>query len=119
MEYMLMFHSPAEDLDRRKETGEYPEYWDAWRAYIGAAYGAGIVKSGSELEGAAAASTVRERFGKRQVQDGPYAETKEVLGGFLIIDVPGIDEALHWAALSPSTRSGSTEVRPVRPVNQG
>ena len=59
------------------------------------------------------------RDGKRQVQDGPYADTKELLGGYLIIDVPTLDDALLWAERSPSSLSGSTEVRPVLPRGGG
>ena len=56
---------------------------------------------------------MRFRDGQREVLDGPFAETKEMLGGYLIIDVPSLDDALTWAARSPSSSTGSTEVRPV------
>ena len=55
------------------------------------------------------------RGGKRQVQDGPYADTKEKLGGFFIIDVPDLDKALEWAARCPAASTGSVEVRPTLP----
>lgn len=55
------------------------------------------------------------RDGKRQIHDGPYADTKEHLGGYFIIDVEGLDQALDWAARSPNVGTGTTEVRPVLP----
>jgi hypothetical protein len=56
---------------------------------------------------------VRFRNGQREVLDGPFAETKQMLGGYLIIDVPSLDDALTWAARSPSSSTESTEVRPI------
>lgn len=61
----------------------------------------------------ATATTVRFRNGQREVLDGPFAETKQMLGGYLIIDVPSLDDALTWAARSPSSSTESTEVRPI------
>jgi hypothetical protein len=57
-------------------------------------------------------TTLRQRDGKRQVQDGPYADTKEQLGGFYEIDVPDLDTALDWAARCPAAATGAVEVRP-------
>lgn len=113
MEYLLLFNSPAEDLDRKRDDPESSGFWEAWRAYMGAIYAAGVVKSGNALEPPFTATTVRLRDGKRHVHDGPYADTKELLGGYLVIDVPSLDEALLWAARSPSSSAGSTEVRPI------
>jgi hypothetical protein len=59
------------------------------------------------------------REGKRLVHDGPYADTKEMLGGYLVIDVASLDEALVWAARSPSSQLGSTEVRPILKLPAG
>lgn len=113
MQYLLTFNSPASDLERKPNDPAFADYWESWRAYMGAVYAAGIVKSGNALEAPFTATTVRIRDGKRQVHDGPFADTKELLGGYLVIDVPSLDEALTWAARSPSSQSGSTEVRPV------
>jgi hypothetical protein len=113
MEYMLMFNSGAEDLERKQDDPASGAYWESWRAYMSAIYAAGIVKSGNALEGPFAATTVRIRDGKRLVHDGPFADSKEMLGGYLVIDVPTLDDALAWAARSPSSASGSTEVRPI------
>lgn len=113
MEFMLLFHQPPRELSRKTEDPESASYWESWRAYMGAIYGAGVVKSGNALEPAETASTIRIREGQREVHDGPYPDTKEMLGGYLIIEVPTQEEALLWAARSPSTHTGRTEVRPV------
>jgi hypothetical protein len=81
-------------------------------------YSAGIVKSGNALASPFSGTTVRLRDGKRQVHDGPFADTKELLGGYLVIDVPSLDEAMAWATKSPSTASGSTEIRPIADVRR-
>jgi hypothetical protein len=62
------------------------------------------------------ATTVRIRDGRRQVEDGPFADTKEQLGGYFVIEVPDLDTALDWAAKAPSALTASVEVRPVLPM---
>ena len=74
---------------------------------------AGVFVGGAGLESPQAATTVSVRDGKRQVHDGPYAETKEFLAGFAIIDVPNLDVALEWAARHPAAGHSSVEVRPL------
>ena len=113
MEYMLLFHQPATELERTQDDPASADYWESWRAYMSAIYSAGIVTSGQGLQPPSTATTVRVRAGQREVLDGPFAETKEMLGGYVIIEVPSIDDALTWAARSPSSGTGSTEVRPV------
>jgi hypothetical protein len=71
------------------------------------------MRGGNELADSATATTVRVRDGKRVVTDGPFAETKEVLGGFMVFECPSLDQALEWAAKIPAARYGSIEVRPV------
>ena len=87
-------------------------------AYVGAAYASGCVKSGAGLQPVRTATTLRVSGGKRQVQDGPFADTREQLGGFFVIDVPSLDAALEWAARAPCAARGGVEVRPVMPVEQ-
>lgn len=115
MQYMLIFAEPPEHFSRREDPENGPEYWGAWSAYVGAMMESGIVVNGSGLMPPDTATTVRIRDGKREVQDGPFAESKEMLGGFFIVEVPDLDTALEWAARSPSSSYGSTEVRPVMP----
>ncbi len=113
MQYMLLFHQPAGELERTPDDPASADYWESWRAYMSAIYDAGVVTSGNVLLPPSTATTVRFRDGQREVLDGPFAETKEMLGGYLIIEVPSLDDALTWATRSPSSSTGSTEVRPV------
>ena len=74
---------------------------------------AGVMKGGASLQPTMTATTVRVRDGKTAKTDGPFAETKEQLGGYYVIDVPNLDEALKWAAKCPGAKGGSVEVRPL------
>ena len=70
--------------------------------------------SGKELDGRSTAKVVRVRDGERLVTDGPFAETKEILGGVFVIDLPDLDEAIRLAALIPAAKdTGSIEIRPI------
>lgn len=115
MEYMLIFTETQADFAKRNDPVEAPAYWGAWSAYCKALAESGIMVSGAGLQPPETATTVRIRDGKRTLHDGPYAEAKEMLGGFFVINVPDLDAALEWAARSPSSSYGSTEVRPVLP----
>jgi hypothetical protein len=77
---------------------------------------AGIYVTGNRLRGVTTATRVRVTDAGTQVVDGPYADTKEQLGGFHIIDVPDLDTALAWAARCPSASRGVVEVRPIWPT---
>jgi hypothetical protein len=113
MQFMLAFTEPASEWAKRDDPAAAPGYWAAWNAYIGALGQAGVIVSGNGLLPPHTATQVKVRDGKRLIHDGPYADTKEHLGGYFIIEVPGIDEALEWAARSPNASVGNTEVRPV------
>lgn len=115
MQYMLLFTEPAEDFAKRTDPAAAPAYWGAWSTYVAAVREAGILVNGDGLEPPDTATTVRVRAGKRAVQDGPFADLKEQLGGYFVIEVPDLDAALDWAARSPSALCGSVEVRPVMP----
>jgi hypothetical protein len=113
MQYML--------LDYVRESGwpaltraEQERWLGAYRAYMQAMTQAGVLKSSSGLHPTSSATTVRIANDKPQVLDGPYADTKEQLGGFHIIEVPDLDAAISWAARSPTALHGVVEVRPVR-----
>lgn len=88
---------------------------DDWTAYTQALIEAGIMVNGAGLQGIDTATTVQVRGGERLLTDGPFADTKEHLLGFYVIDVPDLDTALDWAAKVPNVRTGSVEVRPVMP----
>jgi hypothetical protein len=121
MQYMLAFHETAADFAARADAAAAGPYWGAWTAYIGAMAQAGIIVGGNGLQPPHTGTTVRVRDGARTltdgatVHDGPYADSKEQLGGYFIIEVPDLDAALEWAARSPCASTGSTEVRPVLP----
>ena len=115
MEYMLIFTETAAEFAQRQDPEQAPVYWGAWSAYCNALVESGIMVSGAGLQPPETATTVRIRDGQRHVHDGPYAESKEMLGGFFVIEVPNLDVALEWAARAPSASCGATEVRPVLP----
>jgi hypothetical protein len=95
-------------------TAEQERWLGAYRAYVEAMAQAGVLKSGNGLMPTAAATTVRVKEGQTRVLDGPYADSKEQLAGFHIIDVPDLDTAIAWAARCPTALHGVVEVRPVR-----
>jgi hypothetical protein len=110
---LLVFESP-EAFAARNKDGSDP-YTGAWRAYYKALIEAGIYVGGAPLEVPETATTVRLKEGKRRVQDGPFADTKEQLGGFTILELPSLDAALDWAARCPAASIGAVEVRPLAP----
>ena len=115
MDYMLMFYEPAAQFEQRRDRVQSQPYWAAWMAYVQAMHASGLVKSGAGLQPPATATTLRTSAGKRHVQDGPFADTKEQLAGFFVIDVPDLDTALAWASRAPCAATGGVEVRPVLP----
>jgi len=112
MQYMLLIYN---------EPNGWTSLSEAERGAIYAAYGAftqelqesGKMVAGDALQPVSTATSVRVRDGETLTIDGPFAETKEVLGGYYLIDVDTIDEALDWAARIPGARHGTIEVRPV------
>jgi hypothetical protein len=108
---LIIYESPA-SFEIRNTPGKAREYWDGWSAYSKALRDAGVFVGGAGLLPPDSATTIQLRDGKRHVQDGPYADTKEQLGGFYIVDVPTLDDALEWAARIPAGPGSVTEVRP-------
>jgi hypothetical protein len=84
-----------------------------WEDYTAQLIAAGAMVSGEALQPSPTSKTLRIENGERIVTDGPYAETKEQLGGYYLIDVESVEDALEWAAKLPSNEYGSTEIRPV------
>ena len=115
MDYMLMFYEPKGEFERREDRAGSQPYWAGWMAYVQAVHASGVFKSGAGLQGPASGTTLRVIDGKRRIQDGPFADAKEQLGGFFVIDVPDLDAALSWAARAPCAATGGVEVRPVLP----
>ena len=116
MKYTILIYETEAEFSARTDDKRKEAYWGAYRAYTKALTDAGIMAGGAALQPAQVATTVRQQSGKRQVQDGPYAETKEQLGGYIVIDVPDLDKALEWAARCPAASSGAVEVRPNLPT---
>ena len=110
---LLIFESPEAFAARNND--ETDAYLGAWRAYHKALVEAGVFVGGNPLQAPETGTTVRLKDGKRRVQDGPYAETKEQLAGFIILELPSIDAALEWAARCPGASIGAVEVRPLAP----
>ena len=113
---LLIFESP-EAFATRKAPESNP-YLGAWRAYYKTIVEAGIYVGGDPLEVPETATTVRVMEGKRRVQDGPFADTKEQLAGFMILELPSLDAALDWAARCPAASAGAVEVRPLAPESR-
>lgn len=109
-QYMLLIYGdPADSVPADEQEAQYAE----WLNYTNALVASGAMVNGAPLEGTEAAKTVRVRGGDVQLNDGPFAETKEILGGYYLVDVPSIDDAVALAAKMPNIESGSVEVRPV------
>jgi hypothetical protein len=108
---LLIYHTP-EEFGMRKNDYKDP-HLGAWRAYYKALVEAGVYVAADALEVPETGTTVRVREGKRRVQDGPYADTKEQLAGFIILELPSVDAALEWAARCPGASIGAVEVRPL------
>ena len=112
MRYLLLIYT-AESVDNNMTEAEMGAVIEAYGAFGAEAQAAGVIEAGERLLPVASATTTRTRNGKTTITDGPFAETKEALGGFYIINVKDLDEANAWAAKIPSAKHGSIEVRPI------
>jgi len=114
MKYAMLIYESPQAFESRV-NGDNDPYVGAWRAYYKAVVDAGVYVGGDPLQLPETAATVRQQDGKRHIQDGPYANTKEQLAGFMILELPSLDAALNWAARCPATAVGAVEVRPLAP----
>lgn len=117
MRYLLLLANAPDAwdvADARPADGEDDGVIDDWTAYTRALHEAGVLVGGAALHEPANATSVRVRAGERLLTDGPFAETKEHLIGYYVIDVADLDAAVAWAARVPNARTGTVEVRPVR-----
>ncbi len=112
MQYMLLIYGNEAAMETATKA-EGDRILAAYGAYSEALVKAGVMVGGNRLQRSASATTVRMADGKTQVLDGPYAETKEQLGGYYLIEVPDLDAALSWAARCPGASHGTMEVRPI------
>lgn len=112
MKYAILVYETEDDFANR------PKHTPAYNAYSEALTKAGVAAGGAALSPSHTATTLRLRNDQRNVQDGPYADTKEQLGGLFIIDVTDLDTALDWASRCPAASNCAVEVRPLRPMTQ-
>jgi hypothetical protein len=112
MQYLLLIHDDPQRLAGMSEDARGSLFRE-YMAYTQSLRDAGAFVEGNQLHGPDTATVVRVRDGETLTTDGPFAETKEQLGGYYLIDVESLDEALDWAARIPSARVGTIEVRPV------
>jgi hypothetical protein len=112
MKYMLLIYGNEAGMQSASKT-DIEQMMAAYGAYSEAMKKAGVIAGADRLQPTAAATTVRVADGKSKVLNGPYAETKEQLGGYYIVDVPDLDAAIAWAARCPGASHGVVEVRPI------
>ncbi len=112
MHYMLlMYHDPT--LAPAYDSAEGQAEFAGWMGYTQAMRDEGVHVAGEALQPTQTATTVRVRDAETLTVDGPFAETKEILAGFYVLDLPDLDSALAWGAKAPNIDYGSVEVRPV------
>jgi hypothetical protein len=110
MHYLLLIYGDPSEAPPESQSDEQMQRWFQYTEDLESA---GVMKGGNALQMPEAATTVRIRNDETLLTDGPFAETKEILGGYYLIDVPDLDAALGWAAKMPNITYGSVEVRPV------
>lgn len=115
MKYMLVIHEDQSDFAARNDPARAETYWAAWMSYAEQIKAADPDYTGAALQPPETGTTVSGQGDAKQVHDGPFADSKEQLGGFFIIDVDNLDIALELASTCPATKNGAVEVRPVLP----
>jgi hypothetical protein len=113
VQYMILIYGNENEFAQLAQGAAKGQMYAAFEQYTQDLKAAGVLRAGGELKPTSTATTVRMRGGILTTTDGPFAETKEQLGGYYIIDVPNLDEAIKWAARCPLAQSGSIEVRPL------
>ncbi len=112
MQYLCLIYA-AESVVPQPNTAEHDKMMQGYRDLAQEMEAKGIKKGGNALDSISTATTVRVRNGKTQTTDGPFAETKEQLGGFFLVDCKDLDEAIEYAGRIPGAQFGSIEIRPV------
>ena len=113
--YTMLIYQTPEQIAARTDAAKQNDFWAAFLPYAKSLFDSGIVVGSAGLQPPEMATSLKLSNGKRLVQDGPYADTKEQLGGLFIIDVPDLDTALDWARRCPAGASTLVEVRPNLP----
>ena len=112
MQYLLMIYA-AEDAGPQPGTDEFMQMLGGYQKFTEEVEANGVFIGGEALDSITTATTVKVRNGKSQITDGPFAETKEALGGYYLLDCKDLDEAIAYAAKIPSAAYGSIEIRPI------
>ena len=115
MQYLLMIHSDEKAMQSAPKDA-VGNMLAAYGAYTNAMKEAGVHIGGERLQPSSTATVVRANNGKTSVLNGPYAEIKEQLGGYYLIEAPDLDAAIEWAARCPGAQYGAMEVRPIWPM---
>ncbi len=115
MRYMLLLYR-APNVGPQPTDADFGDHMQSWFTYTNDLEKAGALVAGDALEGVETATTVNVHDGKTVSTDGPFAETKEVLTGYYMIDVADLDAATEWAAKVPSAPYGSVEIRPIMEI---
>ena len=116
MQYMLLIYSSA-DAESTYGTPEFQATMAQFSAFNEKAGADGVLRGSEGLQGANTATSLKLRGGKVETMDGPFAETREHLGGYYVLDVPDLDTAPRYAALIPAAGFGTIEVRPLMDYN--
>lgn len=113
MQYMLLIYS-ADSNEPIPETPEFGEYIQAYMKFTEEVKEQGIFVAGDALQNVSTATTITVRDDNVHTTDGPFAETKETLGGYYLLECKDLDEAMHWASKIPTAQHGSIEIRPIQ-----
>ena len=111
MKLLLLANEAPEDFALRENKEKYDSYMGAWFAFGAALTEAGIHGGGGALKAPSTATVVSVRDGERRVEDGPYPDAKEQLGGFVVIDAPDLNTGADWAKKCPASANGFVDVR--------
>ena len=118
MRYLLLIYADEAQYASMSESESQADM-AKWFEYTGAIKGSGAASAGEALQPTTTATTVRDDGGKPIVTDGPFAETKEQLGGYYVLDVENLDAAIEWAHKCPGAKYGTIELRPIQEYDQG
>ena len=116
MKYLALIYS-TEGSGPEYGTPEFGAYMGAYQKLNGTYTDEGVMLGGEALEPVNTATSVRVRDGQVETMDGPFAETKEQLGGFYMLDCPDLDAAIRYAAMIPTAAHGTVEIRPIMEIN--
>lgn len=119
MKYALLYFETDDEIAKRTDPARADDYWAGWTAYMDMLARSGALQGGNALQPPDTRTLLRKTDGKRTVADGPFAETREELGGFVIVEADNLDSALDLAEGAPCAANGYVEVRPVLVPSQG